>query len=120
MNRHSIAGRVARLSQTLVQRSAKKPTIDVTGWDHDRIIGAADQAIAPADSDVVDRIMAHVDTLHAIPWHNMTTKEKYLDSEGKEVPTPHFFTYWIWGLEAGSWHLPCQMPRAALEGFDSL
>jgi hypothetical protein len=31
----------------------------------------------------------------------------------------HFFVYWLWGLQEGSWALPVPVPRAVLEGFTS-
>jgi hypothetical protein len=115
----SFKRRLAKIEGAVGRLVGKNPTRSLQGCTHDAIWDAVEAAIDPADQDVVERIAAHVRELAAVPWQNQTTKEKYLDEDGKVQPTPHFFIFWLWGLEAGSWNLPKRIPRAVLEGFDS-
>ena len=67
---------------------------------------AVGEGIDSADEDLAREILRLVAEAAKVPWHNQTTKEKYLDDKGEEIPTPHFFVIWLWGLAEGSWRLP--------------
>src|SRR5262245_31060510 len=99
----SLARRVAKLNRTIVEKALKKPTVNVTGWEFDKICGAIDASIDPACEELWNRVMDYVDPP---------------ESEGQEGQRTHHFSYWLWGLEIGSWHLPRRIGREFLEGFD--
>src|SRR5260370_999582 len=83
MNHGSIGKRIAKLAQMKVEATLKKPPNDVSAGAHDGVMAAVDDAIDPADSELLERIIGHVKELEAIPWQNQTTGVKYLNGEGK-------------------------------------
>lgn len=54
-----------------------------------------------------------------VPWHNQTTKEKYLDAKGEDIPRPHYFLIWLWGMEEGScaYRIASMGPRPVNRGY---
>ena len=112
--------RLAKIETIAESMAHKKPTINVSGWADEKISEAVEHAIDCADEDLIEKILGYVDELAAIPLQNPLTKERILDEDGQELPTPHHFSYWIYGLTVGSWHLPKRIPRGLLEGFDDL
>jgi hypothetical protein len=109
--------RVEKLERVFKPTAPRVSTRDLTGVEWEELLAAVDGALMPADADLVQQIRALVEELAKVPWRNQTTKELYLTEDGQEQPTPHFFCYWLWGLQAGSWRLPDPIPREVLEGF---
>ena len=47
-----------------------------------------------------------------------TREEDWKKYNSKQVFELHGFSYWLAGLQSGSWALPVRVPRAFLLGFD--
>lgn len=93
--------RLAKIEEIADRMARKKPTRDCTDWSSKEILQAVDKAIHPADRDLLDRIIGHVNEIRI-----------HRDQKA------HHFIDWLRGLKIGSWHLPKRIPREWLEGFD--
>jgi hypothetical protein len=114
MNLHKRLEKLERLAKPAAR---KVPTRDMTGVAWKELLNAVGESIDAADEDLAKEILRLVAEAAKVPWHNLTTKEKYLDDQGQEIPTPHYFVIWLWGLEVGSWRLPPRLSREILQGF---
>jgi hypothetical protein len=102
-------------------RRDKGRTRLLKGLEFDAVCDAVEAAIDPADEDLLESILTHCDAAAERPLHDppLSPNHDYFYPGCNEERDVHFFLYWLWGLEIGSWALPDPMPRAVLEGFNA-
>jgi hypothetical protein len=123
-----MTGRVSRpaLNRLLreargLRRAVERPgrTRSLQGLDLDDVIQAVQGAIDPADADLFRSVLGHVEAAAQTPLRHPLTGGPWRDEDGTPLFDTHFFVYWLWGLEAGSWNLADPLPRTVLEGFNA-
>jgi hypothetical protein len=89
------------------------------GLPWEQVVDAVLGAVEPGDGDLLESILAHVEERGKVQVLEPSTLEPMVDGDGKPVCETHYFFYWLWGLQEGSWNLPVPLPRVVLEGFNA-
>jgi hypothetical protein len=112
-----LAGRVGKLEALEAAAKAGRggATRLLKGLEWEAVLQAVEGALDDADAAMLDAILAHVEEAARTPRGPPGDR----DEEGNPIYDTHFFEYWLWGLQEGSWALPQPIPRAVLEGFNS-
>jgi hypothetical protein len=113
----NIRRRLEKLELLARPVASKVANRDMKGVAWKELVKAVNEAIDDADVDLYAEILDLLEERAKEPLRDPITKVKDLDDEGREIPTPHFFTIWLWGLQEGSWRLPARLPREVLQGF---
>jgi hypothetical protein len=88
----------------------------------EQIIALVNDATDPDDSDLVEQITGHVEEAGQTPRKGWTPSVKHpdavwgqlLDEDGNPIMEVHCVSWWLLGLQAGSWRLPHRLPRRLL------